>query len=276
MQGAGGLLAEADCRGDVRGRITGGRHRAGGDQVGGEGVDDGAVGVAETSSAGLGDVVSPNQAEDDGVLDVPADIGNGVGQADYAALEGGRHQFKPGVLLLGLQAQVEFGKGGKRRRAQAAAVDLAVMAEDAVQGLEAQIPPPALAFQTVKETDRLDIVLKGGKSVLPAEAGEIDLAAVAEGGVADIVAEGDGLDQVLVEPEKTADGAGNPGHQLHMEDPVGDMVVVDQTEDLGLVDIAGVGPGVENAVGVEGELLAITLPIIVPAPDRLSAQGRGR
>jgi len=32
--------------------------------------------------------------------------------------------------------------------------------------------------------------------VLPAEAGEIDLAAVAEGGMADIVAEGDGAQEI--------------------------------------------------------------------------------
>ena len=84
------------------------------------------------------------------------------------------------------------------------------------------------------------------------------------------------LQKELAQAEKAADGPGNPGHQLHMEDPVGDMVIVDQAEDLGLVDIAGIGPRVENAVGVEGKLLAIARPVFILAPDRLPARGRGR
>ena len=42
-----------------------------------------------------------------------------------------------------------------------------------------------------------------------------------------------------------------------MQHPVADVFVLDEIEDLGLVDITGVGPGVEDAVGVHCELLAV-------------------
>ena len=39
-----------------------------------------------------------------------------------------------------------------------------------------------------------------------------------------------------------------------MQDPVADMLMLDEIENLGLVDIAGVGPRMEDAVRIEGEL----------------------
>ncbi len=65
---------------------------------------------------------------------------------------------------------------------------------------------------------------------------------MAKGWVADIVAQRNGFDQILVEIEIAADGSGYPRNQLNMKDPVGDVVVSDQAENLGFVDIAGIGP----------------------------------
>ena len=48
-----------------------------------------------------------------------------------------------GIGLLRRQSPVEVGEAGGRLRREAAAMDLAVMAEDAVQGLQAQVPAPA-------------------------------------------------------------------------------------------------------------------------------------
>jgi hypothetical protein len=81
--------------------------------------------------------------------------------------------------------------------------------------------------------------------------GQIAFALMAEWRVADIVAQGDRLDEVFVEPEKTPDGTGNLGNQLHMQHPVGNMVVGNQVKNLGFIDIAGVGPAVQNPVRIQ-------------------------
>ena len=44
--------------------------------------------------------------------------------------------------------------------------------------------------------------------------------------------------------------------QLHVQDPVADVLVIDEVEDLGLINVAGVGPGVQDAIGVHREILA--------------------
>jgi hypothetical protein len=91
----------------------------------------------------------------------------------------------------------------------------------------------------------------------PAEGREDALAVVAEGRVADIVPQGDGLQQVLVQTQKLADGPGDLGEELDVQHPVADLFVADEIKNLGFVDIAGVGPGVEDAVGVHREVLAV-------------------
>ena len=59
--------------------------------------------------------------------------------------------------------------------------------------------------------------------------------------MADVMAEGDRLDEILVKPERAADGPGDLGDELDMEDAVGDMIVFQEGEDLRLVDIACIG-----------------------------------
>ncbi len=86
-----------------------------------------------------------------------------------------------------------------------------VVAEDAVQDLEGEVESPSLFFQPVEEPDALDAVEKGADAVSRAEIREDALPVVAEGGVADVVAQGDGLQEVLVQAENLADGAGDLG-----------------------------------------------------------------
>ena len=88
---------------------------------------------------------------------------------------------------------------------------------------------------------------------LPAELVQVLLTVVAEGGMADVVTDGDRLDQVVVEPEPAADGPGDPREQLHVDDAVRDPLVAYQVEDLGLVDIGGVGLRVQDPVHIDGK-----------------------
>ena len=117
-----------------------------------------------------------------------------------------------------------------------------VMTEDTVQGLQGEIPAFPLSFQAVKKSYRLDIMLERRQSVPHTEVGEECFPVMAERRVADVMAKSDCLDQILVQIKKTADGSGDTGDKLNMQNPVGDMVVGHQAEDLGLVDIAGIGP----------------------------------
>jgi hypothetical protein len=157
-----------------------------------------------------------------------------------------------------------------------ARVQFAIVAENTIQSLQAEIPALPLAFQLIEKAYRLDIVLKGGQAVFGAECGQEMFAIVTERGVADVMAKGDGLNEVFVEMEKAADGSGNAGDQLHVQDAVGDVVVGDQAEDLGLVDVAGVGPGVEDAVSIQSIGLPIAFMRLVLSSFGMNAQSSGR
>lgn len=98
-------------------------------------------------------------------------------------------------------------------------------------------------------------------------------AVMAEGGVTDVVAEGDRLDKILVEMEKTPHRTGDFGNELDMQHPVRDMIVLDQGEHLGLVDVTSVGAGMENAVGILGKGLPVSLLRFRQTPHCLHAQG---
>jgi hypothetical protein len=87
-----------------------------------------------------------------------------------------------------------------------------------------------------------------------ADGRKMSLSVVPEGCVADVMAEGNGLDEVLVQPEKATNVAGNLGKELDVEHAMGDVIVVDEVEDLGLVDVARIGEGMENSVGVQGKV----------------------
>ncbi len=82
------------------------------------------------------------------------------------------------------------------------------------------------------------------------EFGERGFTRVAEGGVTEVVPQPDRLDQVLVQPERAADGAGNLGdfEGVRQASPV--VVAGGSDEDLGLVHESPETLGVDDAVAV--------------------------
>jgi hypothetical protein len=59
-----------------------------------------------------------------------------------------------------------------------------------------------------------------------------------------------------------------------MKDPVGDVIVLDEIEDLGFVDVTGIGLGVKDAVPVEREALPVAGQnfFLLILPDGLPAE----
>ena len=58
---------------------------------------------------------------------------------------------------------------------------------------------------------------------------------------------------ILIRKARIADGPGNPGHQLHVQTPTGNVVIFRQGKDLCLVRIAVVIGAVQNPVNILGE-----------------------
>jgi len=88
---------------------------------------------------------------------------------------------------------------------------------------------------------------------------EESLPVMAERRVSDIMRQGDRLDQVFIEMEQAADSPGDLGYKLHVQDSMGNVIVLDEIEDLGLVYIAGVGQGMENPIRINRETLSVPL-----------------
>jgi hypothetical protein len=77
-------------------------------------------------------------------------------------------------------------------------MDLTVMAQDAIKGLECEIAAPALSFYFLQESYALEIMLKGPNARLLTQFREVGFPIVAKGAMADIVAQGNSLYQVFV------------------------------------------------------------------------------
>ena len=127
---------------------------------------------------------------------------------------------------------------------------LTIMAKDTIQGLKAQVPSGPPALHLFQELHALKVVVEIPDARRSAQFGQKSFPVVSERGVTDIMPQGDRFDEVLVELQKAADGAGDLGDQLDVQHPVGDVIVADQGEHLGLVDVAGVGAGMKDAVGI--------------------------
>jgi hypothetical protein len=81
---------------------------------------------------------------------------------------------------------------------------------------------------------------------------------MSERGVSDVVAEGDRIDKVFIESKQSPNGSGNFGDELNMENPMGDVIVPDEIEYLGLVNIAAIGERVKNPVPIQGKILPVS------------------
>lgn len=82
---------------------------------------------------------------------------------------------------------------------------------------------------------------------------QVRLARVGERRMADIVPQGDGLNQIQVEMQRGAQGARDSGYQLYMQAAPGNVVVFDQRKHLRLVNIPVIVGTVQNFVHVMHE-----------------------
>ena len=94
--------------------------------------------------------------------------------------------------------------------------------------------------------------------MLDSQISEEAFSVMPEWGMAYVMAECNRFDQVFIEAQETSNSSGYTGHKLYMENPVGYVIIINKIEHLGLVNIADIGPGVEDAIGVQCKLLAIT------------------
>jgi hypothetical protein len=93
---------------------------------------------------------------------------------------------------------------------------LAVVAEYAVQNLERQIPAFAFSFQVLKEADTLYVMEKRTDIVRLAQIRQKSLAIMSKRRVANVMTQRNSFHQVLVEPQKPGDIAGDFRNQLDM------------------------------------------------------------
>jgi hypothetical protein len=60
-----------------------------------------------------------------------------------------------------------------------------------------------------------------------------------------------------------------------MKDAVGNVIIFDEVEDLGLVNVPGIGQGVKNPICINGKILPVTVnnPRFISSSDSLNTQG---
>jgi hypothetical protein len=92
-------------------------------------------------------------------------------------------------------------------------------------------------------------------------------------GMPEIMAKGDSLDEIFVEPKKAPNSSCNLRDKLDVENSVGNMIILNEIENLGLVNIPGIGQGVEDSVCVERKVLPMPFQyhFFLLSPQGLSA-----
>ena len=113
-----------------------------------------------------------------------------------------------------------------------------------------RLRPCAVALQHVDHPQRVDVVLEAGAAALAQRRVERLLAGVAEGRMAEVVAEPDRLGQVLVEAERPGDRAGDPAGLQRVGEPGPVVVALGRDEDLRLVLEAAERLRVDDPVAV--------------------------
>ena len=93
--------------------------------------------------------------------------------------------------------------------------------------------PRILLLQLLDDAEAMAVVLEA--TVLAHEPVERLLARVSEGRMAEVVREGDGLGQVLVEPQRARDVPGDAGDFHRVREPGAEVVAGAVEEDLRLV-----------------------------------------
>src|SRR5215208_2119113 len=110
-------------------------------------------------------------------------------------------------------------------------------------------------------------VVEEGASVSLEDVGEGFFSSVAEGGVAEIVAEGNRLRQVFVEAESSGYGTGYLHHLQGVCEACPEVIAIRGDENLSLMHEPAEGLGVNDAVPVALEDVADTVGRVGPRPS---------
>ena len=233
------LLAERDAVGAVA-RVH---------EVDGEVVDDARVVSADDLAVEHVERVDDAHVERVGAI--LANVGDHVADADDAALQRGRTQRLDGKLVCGARFHepVERGEVGRVAHAQHLLGELAVVAQHAVEGLQADVA----AVQLVEHAHRVHVVVEVAPGSSMVARAQVALAGVAEGRVPYVVAQCDGLDELAVQPQQRPDAAGHAADQLHVQPAAADVVVLHEREHLRLVGVTVVRRHVEDLLDVARE-----------------------
>ena len=113
-----------------------------------------------------------------------------------------------------------------------------------------RLRPGAVALEHVDHPQRVLVVLEAAAAALAQRRVERLLAGVAEGRVAEVVAEPDRLGQVLVEAERAGDRAGDPARLQRVGEPGPVVIALGRDEDLRLVLEPAERLRVDDAVAV--------------------------
>ena len=124
------------------------------------------------------------------------------------------------------------------------------VADDPVADGQRQVQPLAVALERVDDAQRVLVVQEPGAEPLGQAAVERLLADVPERRMAEVVAEPDRLDQVLVEPQRAGDGARHLGDLERVGQPGPVVVAARRDEHLGLVLEAAERLAVDDPVAV--------------------------
>ena len=171
------------------------------DDVHEDGIDAHAVALADALADDLRHVLGSHDAAAHGVVQIVVHIGHAVAQAHDVGLE-----------------RIAREAGG--------------VVQDAEARLEAEVQAPPLALEPVDDAQALLIVAKARALE---DGVQRALSGVAEGRVAEIVAEGDRLGEILVEHERTADRAGEARDLERVRQARAVMIALRLEEDLRFV-----------------------------------------
>ena len=186
------------------------------------------------------------------VLDVPAHVGDLVGDLDDAALPGRRRVFA------GLCKRIEVDD--LVPRSQAVLVHLAAMGDNPVpNGVgQTQVPRRIVGipqqFDLVRESQAVLFVPEGSVQMPPAYFIDDLLALMTEGRMSQIVPDGDRARKLRVESQVTGDGMTRGFDMGDMLHPCADMIVLDVKEHLRLMLEPSVGQTVQDPVVVPRKL----------------------
>ncbi len=214
------------------------------DHIHHERVDDLSVGAAQAPLEVFRDVPGRDETHGDGVLDVPAEVGDLVRDAHHTTLIGQRRGLAAGdgLQVLGFALGL-YGLGER----------LPAMGDNAVAHGIGQVEAAAVVRDAIHHGQAVHLVNEPSGRL--GESRQRPLPDVAERRVAQIMAERDGLRQLHVEPQSLAYGRGNGRYVEYVLDAGADVVVLGKEKNLGLVLQPPEGSGVDDS-GLVPEIVA--------------------